>query len=65
MPVEPAAQGPRFVVSVMFGASLGLIAFAAWMIAKGEGSPVFVAVAGSMLAAFTAVFAAQSSKKKT
>jgi hypothetical protein len=36
MPVEPAAQGLRFLVSVMFGASLGLIAFAAWMIAKGE-----------------------------
>ena len=65
MPVEAAAQGPRFLIGVMFGASLGLIALAVWMIAKGEGSPVFVAVAGSMLAAFTAVFAAQSGKTKT
>ena len=65
MPVEAAAQGPRFLIGVMFGASLGLIALAVWMIAKGEGSPVFVAVAGSMLAAFTTVFAAQSGKKKT
>ena len=62
---KPAARSPRFLVGVMLGASLALIVLAVWMIKKDEGSPVFVAVAGSMLAAFAAVIASQSKKSKS
>ncbi len=54
----------RLIVGVMIGAAIALIALAVWMIAKDEGSPVFVAVAGSMLAAGAAVIAAQDRKKR-
>ncbi len=53
----------RFLVGLMLGASLALIALAVWMIAKDKGSPVFVAVAGAMLASFAGITAAQSKKK--
>lgn len=52
----------RLLVGIMLGGSLTLIGIAVWMIIKDEGSPVFVAVAGSMLAAFAAIIAAQSKK---
>jgi biotin transporter BioY len=60
----PGTRGSRFLVGVMLGAALGLIAIAIWMIVKDEGSPVFVAVAGSFLAAFAAILASQSGKTK-
>lgn len=53
----------RFLVGLMLGASLMLIGIAVWMIVKDEGSPVFVAVAGAMLASFAAIIASQSAKK--
>lgn len=53
----------RLIVGVMIGAAIALIALAVWMIARDEGSPVFVALAGSMLAAGAAVIAAQDRKK--
>jgi len=60
---KPSAFNSRFLVGVMLGASLALIALAVWMIAKGQGAPVLVAVAGTMLASFAAVVSAQSNKK--
>lgn len=62
MPEKPAKSPLRLLVGVMLGGSLALIGIAVWMIVKDEGSPVFVAVAGSMLAAFAAIIAAQSKK---
>ncbi len=63
MSEKPSPSNLRFLVGVMLGGSLALIGLAVWMIAKDEGSPVFVAVAGSMLAAFAAIIAAQGKKK--
>ncbi len=63
MSKTPSASQLRFLVGIMLGASLALIGLAVWMIAKDEGSPVLVAVAGSMLAAFAAILAAQGKKK--
>lgn len=60
---KPAASTLRLLIGVLLGGSIALIGIAVWMIVKDQGSPVFVAVAGSLLAAFAAVLAAQSSKK--
>ncbi|HST91634.1 MAG TPA: hypothetical protein VLJ13_05485 [Brevundimonas sp.] len=46
----------------MLGAAVALICLAVWMIVQDEGSPVFVAVAGSMTAAFAAILAARAKK---
>ncbi len=54
---------PGFLVGVMLGAALALIALAVWMIVKDQGAPVFVAVAGSMLACGAAIVASQIKKK--
>lgn len=59
----PSASPTRFIVGLMIGAAVALIALAVYMIAKDEGSPVFVALAGSALAAGAAVVAAQGKKK--
>ncbi|NJC32740.1 ABC-type Fe3+-siderophore transport system permease subunit [Sphingomonas jejuensis] len=63
MPEGPSARVPRFLVGVILGAAVALIGLAVWMIVKNEGAPVFVAVAGSMLAAFAAILSSQSKKK--
>ena len=63
MSEKPSASTIRLLVGIMLGASLALIGLAVWMIVKDEGSPVFVALAGSMLAAFAAIIASQSNKK--
>lgn len=60
---KPSPSSLRFLVGIMLGGSVALIGLAVWMIARNEGSPVFVAVGGSMLAAFAAIIAAQSRKK--
>lgn len=60
---KPSASTFRLLVGIMLGASLALIGIAVWMIVKDEGSPVFVSVAGSMLAAFAAMMAARGKKK--
>ena len=62
---QPVARRSRFLVGIMLGAALALIAIAVWMIATDSGSPVFVAVAGSMLAAFAGVVASQTAGKKS
>ena len=53
----------RFLVGIMLGGSIVLIGLAVWMIVNDEGAPVFVAVGGSMLAAFAAIIASQGKKK--
>lgn len=63
MSEKPSASTLRLLVGIMLGASLTLIGLSVWMIVKDEGSPVFVAVAGSMLAAFAAIIASQNNKK--
>ena len=63
MSQKPSAPNMRFIIGIMLGASIALIALAVWMVVKDEGSPVFVALAGSMLAGFTAIIASQSKKK--
>ncbi len=60
---KPSPSTLRLLVGIMIGASLALIGLAVWMIANDQGSPVFVALAGSMLGAFAAVLASQSNKK--
>jgi hypothetical protein len=60
---KPPASTLRLLVGVLLGASMALIGVAVWMIYKDEGSPVFVAIAGSGLAAAAAVIASQSQKK--
>ncbi|SOB86456.1 hypothetical protein SAMN06297144_1561 [Sphingomonas guangdongensis] len=64
MAEQPGVPTSRFLVGIMLGAALALIALAVWMIATDRGSPVFVAVAGSMLASFAAIVAAQAKKTK-
>jgi len=62
MSEKPSKSTLRLLVGVMLGASMTLIGISVWMIVKDQGSPVFVAVAGSMLAAFAAIIASQSKK---
>ncbi len=52
----------RLLVGILIGGSLALIGIAVWMIATDQGSPVFVALAGSMLAVFAAILASQTKK---
>jgi len=59
---KPSASTLRLLVGVMLGAAVALICLAVWMIVQDEGSPVFVAVAGSMTAAFAAILAARAKK---
>lgn len=63
MSTKPSSSTIRLLIGVMLGASFALIALAVWMIARDEGSPVFVAVAGSLLGAFAAVLASRSKTK--
>lgn len=63
MSEEPSASTLRLLIGIMLGAALALIGLAVWMIARDQGSPVFVALAGSMLAAFAAIIASQNGKK--
>jgi hypothetical protein len=63
MSEKPSASTLRLLVGVLLGASIALIALAVWMTVRDQGSPVFVAVAGSMLAAFAAIIASQSKPK--
>jgi hypothetical protein len=60
---KPSPSNLRFLVGIMLGGSVALIGLAVWMIVKDEGSPVFVALAGSMLGAFAAIIASQGKKK--
>lgn len=60
---KSAAKTHRLLVGIMLGAALALIGLAVWMIVQDKGSPVLVAAAGSMLAAFAGILAAQSKKK--
>jgi len=60
---KPTKSPIRFLIGTMLGAAVVLIGIAVWMIVNDEGAPVFVAVAGSMLAAFAAVLASQSGKR--
>ncbi|MES2862349.1 MAG: hypothetical protein V4701_12825 [Pseudomonadota bacterium] len=62
MSETPSPKTLRFLVGIMLGCALALIGIAVWMIAKDEGSPIWIALAGSMLAAFAAIIAAQSKK---
>ena len=59
---KPSASTLRLLVGIMLGGSVTLIGIALWMIYKDEGSAVFVAVAGSMLAAFASIIASQIKK---
>ncbi len=63
MPATPSPSTLRLLAGIMIGASVTLIGIALWMIFKHEGSPVFVAVAGSMLAAFAAVIGSRAKNK--
>lgn len=63
MSEKPSASPLRLLVGILLGASLVLIGLAVWMIVKDEGSPVFVALAGSMLAAFAAILGSRSNRK--
>ena len=63
MSEKPSASTLRLLVGIMIGGSIALIALAVWMIVRDEGSPVFVALAGSMLGAFAAIIASQSRPK--
>jgi len=63
MSEKPTPSNLRFLVGIMLGASIALIGLAVWMIVNDEGAPVFVAVAGSMLAAFAAIIASQGKTK--
>lgn len=60
---KPSASTLRLLIGIMLGASVALIGLAIWMIYKDEGSPVFVAVAGSMLAASAAIIASKARNK--
>ena len=62
MSKTPSAATLRLIVGIMIGAAVGLIAIAVWQIANDEGAPVFVALAGAMLAALAGVLASQSKK---
>ena len=63
MSEKPSPSTLRLLVGIMLGASLTLIGIAVWMITRHEGSPIWVAVAGSMLASLAAVIASQTKKK--
>jgi hypothetical protein len=63
MSEKPSPSALRLLVGLMIGGSLVLIACAVWMIATDKGAPVFVALAGSMLAAFAAIIGSQIQKK--
>lgn len=63
MSQKPSPSTLRLLVGIMLGGAIALIGVAVWMIVKDEGSPVFVALAGSMLAAFAAIVASQGKKK--
>lgn len=60
---KPSASSVRLLVGILIGASLALISLAVWMVVTDEGSPVFVALAGSMLGSFAAIMAAKNDKK--
>lgn len=63
MTTKASAISPRFLIGVLLGASLALITLAVWMIINDEGSPVLVAVVGSMLACGAAIASSQIKKK--
>lgn len=63
MSEKPPASAVRLLIGIMIGGSLALIGLAVWMIVQDEGSPVWVALGGSMLGAFAAIIASQSNKK--
>lgn len=60
---EHKQSNKRLLIGILLGAAIALIALAVWMIANDNGQPVFVAVAGSMLAALAAVLSAQQKKR--
>jgi len=60
---KTAVVSARFLIGLMLGASGALIALAVWMIVKEKGSPAFVALAGSFLAAGAVIAASQTKKK--
>ena len=62
MSEKPSPTMLRFLVSIMLGGALALIGIAVWMISRDEGAPVFVALAGSMLAAFAAIIGSRIMK---
>lgn len=62
MSETPSPKMLRLLVGIMLGCALALIGIAVWMIAKDEGAPVFVALGGSMLAAFASIIASQIKK---
>lgn len=59
----PSKQTLKLLVGVLIGCSITMIAGAVWMIATDRGSPVYVAIGGSLLASFAAILAAQGKKK--
>ncbi len=59
---KPSPRMLRFLVGIMLGGALALIGIAVWMISRDEGSPVFVALGGAMLAAFASIIASQIKK---
>ena len=60
---KPSPSKLRILVAFMLAASVTMIGGAVWMIATDRGAPVFVAVGGSLLAAFAAIIASQIRKK--
>lgn len=63
MTKKASASTFRLLFGILIGASIALIGLAVWMITKNEGAPVFVALAGAMLAASAVVVASQTKKK--
>lgn len=59
----PTKSPTRLLIGVLLGASAALIAIAVWQILNDQGAPVWVALAGSMMACAAAVIASQSRKK--
>ena len=64
MSETPSPSTLRLLVGILLGASATLIGIAVWMITKHEGSPIWVALGGSMLACVAAVIASQTRKKR-
>ena len=59
---KPSPSALRILMAFMLAAPVTMIDGAVWMIATDQGAPAFVAVGGSMLAAFATILASQIKK---
>ena len=53
----------RLVVALLLAGALVSIASAVWLIATDQGAPIWIALAGAMMAALASIFASQIKKK--